>query len=439
MSLKQTYLEKFLKGPSTISEAVDPADREDGIVDGLNVPLDAQARALSAKVKLPMAKRLVALFTMAGIPGRYLNAEDAEGTIMAAADMLRKKASIRKAFLDFYERLGAAQGFTAPGVTESKRSAEDGGSVSKRGNYMNKMFTTVLIELGLPETLAGVTAPAAVQAGLLRAAALIDQDSGLDRSLRTLAMRMGVKAEDIRADVQESADVDDKPVYTSWLKTVHNSSRAYVAWKDEVRAAVQDATFEGDMEDYAVALDANGYQIGEWDGKRGTIDHDAIKFYAKKDGIKESLAVDEVKTSGTYTTWKKHAKAVGKDVWFEGDVDIASAFVGAKPFKLGKTWSIGEWDGEQGEVFVTKKVPTELLKEAVEVGQDEFMNEVVAMITALGVPEDILNLRRAQLIKALRERKLTLRNRAQVQMFMRRLSDVITKNTVQRGNSETEE
>ena len=126
-------------------------------------------------------------------------------------------------------------------------------------------------------------------------------------------------------------------------------------------------------------------------------------------------------------------------MWFEGDVDIASAFVGAKPFKLGKTWSIGEWDGEQGEVFVTKKVPTELLKEAVEVGQDEFMNEVVAMITALGVPEDILNLRRAQLIKALRERKLTLRNRAQVQMFMRRLSDVITKNTVQRGNSETEE
>ena len=82
--------------------------------------------------------------------------------------------------------------------------------------------------------------------------------------------------------------MDDKPVYTSWLKTVHNSSRAYVAWKDEVRAAVQDATFEGDMEDYAVALDANGYQIGEWDGKRGTIDHDAIKFYAKKDGIKES-------------------------------------------------------------------------------------------------------------------------------------------------------
>ena len=66
MSLKQTYLEKFLKGPSTISEAVDPADREDGIVDGLNVPLDAQARALSAKVKLPMAKRLVALFIYLG-------------------------------------------------------------------------------------------------------------------------------------------------------------------------------------------------------------------------------------------------------------------------------------------------------------------------------------------------------------------------------------
>lgn len=272
--INKMYRERFLKSTSiTESSASDAQDREDGLADGFSIPMDAQARALSNKVKLPLAKRLVALFTMAGVPGRYLNAEDAEGTILAATDMLRKRATIRKAFLDFYEKFATANGYAVP-VTESFGD----GVVAKRGQYLNKLFATVLIELGLPESLVGVTAPTAVQTGLLRSGDMIDQDSGLERALRTLALRMGIKMDDIQAGVQESR----------------------------------------------------------------------------------------------------------------------------KPRKV---------------------------SEAVEVGQDEFMNDIVNLVINLGIPEEILNLRRPQLIKALRTRRQTLRNRATIQTMMGRLNRLLTDNT----------
>jgi len=52
-----------------------------------------------------------------------------------------------------------------------------------------------------------------------------------------------------------------------------------------------------------------------------------------------------------FKAWKTACKKVDPKVWFEGDSDIASAMVGAKPFKKGKTYGIGEWDGETGIVY----------------------------------------------------------------------------------------
>lgn len=293
--IKDLYESRFLKSPLTFKESSveDAQDREDGLADGFTIPLDAQARALSNKVKLPLAKRLVALFSMAGVPGRYLNAEDSEGTILAATDMLRKRATIRKAFLEFYEKLANAKGYAVPVVGESvsrrrhniKESEFGDGIVAKRGQFLNKLFATVLIELGLPEALVGVTAPTAVQTGLLQTADLIDQDSSLDRALRTLALRMGIKMDDVQAGVHESRKVS----------------------------------------------------------------------------------------------------------------------------------------------------------EAVEVGQDEFTNEIVTLVTSLGIPEDILNLRRPQLVKALRQRKRTLRNRASIQMMMGRLNRLLADNTSQNAQDDEEE
>lgn len=202
MNYKDNLLSRLMENtdPTRVSEAA-PEDRQDGLADGFNIPLDAQARALSSRVKMPVARRIVALFSMAGVPGRYLAGEDAEGGILAATDMLRKKVSTRKAFIDFYDALATANGFAVEKSAPAVEEAEE----NKKGNYIQKLFTTVLITLGLPENLAGVTAPGAVQAGLQKTARQIEEDGGLERALRLLALRLGIKGDEVRDGVQNES------------------------------------------------------------------------------------------------------------------------------------------------------------------------------------------------------------------------------------------
>lgn len=280
MNYKDNLLSRLMENtdPTRVSEAAHE-DRQDSLADGFNIPLDAQARALSSRVKMPVARRIVALFSMAGVPGRYLAGEDAEGGILAATDMLRKKVSTRKAFIDFYSALATANGFavekSAPAVEEAKEN--------KKGNYIQKLFTTVLISLGLPENLAGVTAPGAVQAGLQKTARQIEEDGGLERALRLLALRLGIKG-------------------------------------DEVRDGVQN----------------------------------------------------------------------------------------------------------------------ESVTEAFDPGSDEFMTAIVQLVEALGIPGDVLERRKPQVIKALRQRKLELRNRAAILTQIRRLMNVIDNNVAKDGKGDAE-
>lgn len=65
----------------------------------------------------------------------------------------------------------------------------------------------------------------------------------------------------------------------------------------------------------------------------------------------------------TYAAWKRAAAKCG--AWIDGDEDIAQAMKGEKPYKKGKTMSIGEWDGSEG--FIEKgylKEDTELEESA---------------------------------------------------------------------------
>ncbi len=57
------------------------------------------------------------------------------------------------------------------------------------------------------------------------------------------------------------------------------------------------------------------------------------------------------RTFHTFAAWKRAAKAINAEVWFEGDADIAQAMVGPKPYKKGETHSIGEWDGAEGVIY----------------------------------------------------------------------------------------
>jgi hypothetical protein len=195
---KMTIGSTFL---SRVMQEAAPVDR-DGVKDGFDIPLDSQSRALASKLKLPFAKRLVAFHHMVGVPGRYLNTDDVEAGISGAADMLRKQVSVRRAFEKFYSALATAKGFTIPDVvkeasTEDKVEAfEKGSSKLKRGDAVQKLLETIMVKLGLPESLVVAGGPSGVGTALSRCAKLIESDSNLQSLMRLLASRMGVKSSD---------------------------------------------------------------------------------------------------------------------------------------------------------------------------------------------------------------------------------------------------
>lgn len=79
--------------------------------------------------------------------------------------------------------------------------------------------------------------------------------------------------------------------------------------------------------------------------------------FVEVEKVKEIKDVKEAKNhlgepeQRTYAGWKRACKAKNADCWFEGDSDIAEAFVGPKPFKRGETKSIGQWEGDKGSVY----------------------------------------------------------------------------------------
>ena len=68
--------------------------------------------------------------------------------------------------------------------------------------------------------------------------------------------------------------------------------------------------------------------------------------------LKDLIQINEERGKySTYASWKAACRKADSTCWFEGDKDIGQAMIGPKPFKRGETFSIGEWDGETGEVF----------------------------------------------------------------------------------------
>ena len=69
----------------------------------------------------------------------------------------------------------------------------------------------------------------------------------------------------------------------------------------------------------------------------------------------------------------------------------------------------------------------EKLKEAIDVGTDDFASAIVGLIADLGIPDQVLQMRRAQIVKALREKKMNQTNRAEVLRKIQILRDAIAK------------
>lgn len=77
----------------------------------------------------------------------------------------------------------------------------------------------------------------------------------------------------------------------------------------------------------------------------------------------------------SFKSWKAAIKKKHPEAWFDGDADIASAMVGPKPFKRGETKSVGEWDGDKGELFESED-PMQRARNAAEAGRGQSARDV---------------------------------------------------------------
>lgn len=199
------------------------AEDKDSVKDGMNIPLDAQQKALVSQLKRPLEKKIVAFFAMCGIIGRLLNQEaDVVESIRTAGDVLRKNATARNTFNTFYSSLATAKGFAIkPEVNEAVeklagklvpvkavKADSDEESLPKentekskklRGSMMQKKLEAVMIALGLPRALVTTDGPGQLAPYLHKTAMTIDNDSNLEHQLRMLATRLGVKLNEAAA------------------------------------------------------------------------------------------------------------------------------------------------------------------------------------------------------------------------------------------------
>ena len=183
------------------------ADDMDGVRDGMNIPMDSQYSLLAMRLKRPIEKKIVAFFSMTGIPGRYvINVDGVDDAIRSSADMLRKNMSVRRAFDEFYMLLAQAKGYSPISKVEESEVS------SKRGTYLQKKFETILIALGMPEQLVVSTGPAVTSPMLFRVAKLIDTNQGLESALNKLALRLGLHSNDIDMPMAESKIMEEVDV-----------------------------------------------------------------------------------------------------------------------------------------------------------------------------------------------------------------------------------
>lgn len=316
-------------GSKFLQRVLAEAEDTDGIHDGFDIPLDAQARILASKLKRTYEKKLVALFFMAGVPGRYMNTSDVEDSISAAADMLRKQVSTRRALDTFYSGLAIAKGFNIP-VDTAVQEAQ------ARGSFTQRLFEAVLVALGLPEEFVTTAGPAVIGTGLFRTAELIEQDSTLEHTLRQLAVRLGVKANDA---VEEE-----------------RKTRTIKLWKK------------------------------------------------RKDGV---IGMKEL-----------------SNTMFSSEDDFQAA--------LDHFYSEGYFD--------TRKEAEEAgsVTEALDVGQDPYVNAAVSLMVALGVPENLLAARKQVLVSELNKRKMKLKNKPRVMQFIEKLSNELAQVNGQPAQDEEE-
>lgn len=384
-------------GSRFLTRVLTEAEDRDGIKDNFNVPLDSQARALAAKLKLPLAKRLVAFHAMCGVPGRYLNSEDAESAIISAADLLRKKVAVRRAFLSLYDGLANAKGFTIPEtMKEEKRTRED---VEDDIKALDKK----IVQAGKDGTRRGI---------------IIDMEKKLTRLRNELkTMREELELDEAKSDAKRMAVQDPEKI----MKAKEAVKKAKKALADHNKhydggtgARAKALQAEIDKAQAKLKKLTEEFELNEAKQKRGSFIQKLLESVMVELGLPETL-ITTAGPSAVGTGIYKTAELIEQDSTLERSLRLLATRLGINA------------NDAQGPV-----------NEAVNVGNDDYANAVVNLVAALGIPDVALTARRPQVVQSLRRRKSELRNRTAVLTMMSRLENLLSRSAAP-GAGEPEE
>jgi hypothetical protein len=191
-----------------VMQEADEAD-VDGINDGLNIKLDPRQRSIMLRLRRAIDRKILALFAMIGVPGRYMDVEGIDGLIKEAGLKLRASPTQQAAFNSFYTALGNARGF---GTAPDAETVAEAGEENLKGAYIQKMLEGIAVHLGLPESLVVSGGPQQVSLAFYNCAKLIEDDGALEAAMRKLAQRLKVSssaekpAEKVAEDVNTGGD-----------------------------------------------------------------------------------------------------------------------------------------------------------------------------------------------------------------------------------------
>jgi len=359
-----------------------------------DVKLDAAWRGISSQLKRPYEKKIVQLFALLGVPGRYVqNVEGVVDAIRAGGDVVRRPGRKQTAFNAFFDSL---KGGSA--VSEAK----------KKGGRLQKVLETVMVALGFPEALVTTEGGSALGSTLPRAANKIEANSNAEAALMALAKAFGITSKQVNEDTAEIKIKVKKPIDANIL----SSFRALRCTKPDADGV---SILKGPSEDIKKAKTVLGHRF--------VIVNEAKAFKVREPGWYVVDHMDKP-VDGPYSEGNakreaeemsdEYAAKHGKgdisafDVAYFSDYDIK---------RMNETTSVGS------------KFMDRVMAEDVDVGQDDFAQAVMQLVTALGIPEGILAPRRAAINKALREKKMSLTNRTMVEQRMEALVALIAKGT----------
>jgi hypothetical protein len=365
---------------SRLAEAKGPID-VDAVKDGMNIPLDTQQRQLVTNLKKPIEKKIIALFAMAGVIGRMLKAEpDVEDRVRAAGDMLRKNAAARNAFTAFYNGLANAKGF---GIKVEKK---DPHTEPKRGASVQQKFEAVMVALGLPEGLITVSGPNAVGTFVTKTAKLIDASGDLQTLLANLAVKLGVRGPQAPEDR---------------VKTESVIGRAFMTRVDE--AAKRVSMFAQFRESPDSESETQAQQlasiIADIRDSGGTVS----KKLVVPGKTREEDEIFIIAKASTNDADDVYDAIDSRDDLFSILTDEHDAAGFAKA---------------AGKVFkLTEATETQ--------SNDPYVKDVLALLRALGVPEENLAYKRTTLLGSLKAARDKLKSRQIVDTKIEQLANVI--------------